>query len=412
MVYVGYKVPLAAQERGARFKMKKRQGFTLVELVIVVVVLGLLATFAFGYYNSVVEKAKINSAMSTMVEIGKAESLSQMTGGDFVAANNAEEISQSLAIDVDPKYYEYRIAGVADDEFTVLASKIDTGEIVLAMNQNGVFQRGAGISSGGSGTGYGGSGTSSGSSGAGGGTGSGGGGSSSGTDGSTGTGSSGSSGTGSGTSGAGSDGVSSSAASGGGVSAPAIVPSAGGGWSNGSSSGGNEEHIQPELLAAVQLLKNSTYASYAYDLITSKLITVAFVGFKPPDEDAGAMWTGTTGTEPNRIYVNTRTMQDSSDAAIAAVIAHEATHADYDYYGSFWTSTTLSRHPELADATLSYPDNSVLQEYDCMTNSCETWKELKTGPNEFNDDWLDAYEQGTAYFWTTVKTSYSTLSDY
>jgi len=151
VVYVGYKVPLGAQERDARFKMKKRQGFTLVEIVIVVVVIGLLSTVALTYYKSVVEKAKINSAMSTMVEIGKAESLRQMTGGDFVAANSAEEISKSLAIDVDPKYYEYRVVGVTDDEFMVLAAKIDTGEIVLAMNQNGVFQRSVGTGGGGGG---------------------------------------------------------------------------------------------------------------------------------------------------------------------------------------------------------------------------------------------------------------------
>ena len=52
-----------------RFKMKKRKGFTLVEMVIVVVILGILSSMALMKYNNVQENITINMIIG-MIFIG------------------------------------------------------------------------------------------------------------------------------------------------------------------------------------------------------------------------------------------------------------------------------------------------------------------------------------------------------
>ena len=96
------------------------------------------------------------------------------------------------------------------------------------------------------------------------------------------------------------------------------------------------------MAAAIDLIKNSTAASYAYDLIQDKQITVKFTAPTIGLQNAGAWWTSGTNT----ISINTN-QQGAPDSALAALIAHEATHADFDYYPVSWEDNTLQRHPEL-----------------------------------------------------------------
>ncbi len=55
-----------------RFKMKKRKGFTLVEMVIVVVILGILSSMALMKYNNVQENAKKKADYATASTIATA----------------------------------------------------------------------------------------------------------------------------------------------------------------------------------------------------------------------------------------------------------------------------------------------------------------------------------------------------
>jgi len=103
---------------------------------------------------------------------------------------------------------------------------------------------------------------------------------------------------------------------------------------------------------------------------------------------------GTTGN----IYINELYKTLAPDAAIAALIAHEATHADYDYYPQKWIDLTLQQHPELTAGDLHIPGNSIDQEYNAFKDQVAVWNQTKNGltdPN--NDGWAQVLAQGEAF---------------
>jgi prepilin-type N-terminal cleavage/methylation domain-containing protein len=62
---------------------RTRAGFSLVELTIVVLVLGVLATFAVPRFMTAVERAKASEAFSYLSEIGSAQSRHNARTGEY-----------------------------------------------------------------------------------------------------------------------------------------------------------------------------------------------------------------------------------------------------------------------------------------------------------------------------------------
>ena len=370
----------------AMFRQKTRSnGFSLVEIVIVLVIIGLLAAISLFIYSHFVEKAKSAEVIITAGNIREAEITHKIDKGEYVKADNVQEINDLLSLSINPKNYDYRVVGVSDQNFMVLANKIDTDKIVIAMNKDGLIHQEYG-SSGGSSSGSGDSGGGSSSGGSGGGSSSSSGGSGGGS----------SSGSG-GSSGGGSSGGSNDSTAAGSI---ANLGESGGGWSDLASEGGSGAVIEDGLLAAFNLLKTSTTASYAYNLIEDEGIPLMFATPSADNANAGAWWDG------SGIFVNIN-QQSSPASAIAALIAHESTHADYDYFPDAWVDITLQRHPELQRSDISAPYNSFDQEYNAFCNEMETWKELKgNDTNSFQDDWLVAYNQGEEYMRNAIRGTY------
>jgi hypothetical protein len=87
------------------------------------------------------------------------------------------------------------------------------------------------------------------------------------------------------------------------------------------------------------------------------------------------------------------------EAAIAAIICHEATHADYSYNPEKWIDYTMNNHPGLDASELHigvYPFNSIDQEYNAFANAVKVWKDVKNGYDKL-DDLENTYDQGEAY---------------
>ena len=373
--------------------MRRKNAFTLVEVLITVVIIGILASLSFYFYKQAVDKAKANEAVVNVKTISDAEKTKRAEIDKYLAANNIEEINKQLELEIAPKYYEYRVAGVTDDNFIVIAkrigediktSKLPSELLVIAMNKAGVMQTGYQQYLGESGDlGIGGS------------TGV--------TIGNSAGGSTGGNYTGSGLGSEGSSGGGSGAGSGG-------DSGGGSGGSSGSGGGGGGETVsQPsyssEIQAALDLLKGSTAGQYYYDLIYAKSISVIYDDFsKYGQENARAFW---WGIEHNTIYVNQTLKTMSPEPAISALICHEATHADYSYYPDKWTTSTLAKHPELTESDLHitvYPGDSIDQEYSAFSSQMNTWKELKgTYTDTNNDGWQAIYDQGEDYMKAELK---------
>jgi hypothetical protein len=113
----------------------------------------------------------------------------------------------------------------------------------------------------------------------------------------------------------------------------------------------------------------------------------------------------------NTIHLNSELRITSPEAAVTAIICHEATHADYSYNPDKWIDYTLNNHPGLDPSELHIivpPFNSIDQEYNCFKNQVETWKELKNGYSDLNNDgWEDIYDQGEAYMKSQIRSVYA-----
>jgi type IV pilus assembly protein PilE len=110
--------------------MKKISGFTLIELMIVVAIIGILAAIAIPNYNDYVRRSKLTEAQSTLSDL--RVKMEQYYQDNRSYANGA---ACGVAMPVSPavKYFTYACAtAAAGQEFTVTATNSSTGGIGAA----------------------------------------------------------------------------------------------------------------------------------------------------------------------------------------------------------------------------------------------------------------------------------------
>lgn len=98
------------------FKMMKRgnKGFTLVELMVVVVIIGVLTAIAVPVYNNVTAKAKINAIAANLRIINGAISQKQTNGEAFSATPVVGDLIPDYIqapLDQNPKGVTYTLQG-------------------------------------------------------------------------------------------------------------------------------------------------------------------------------------------------------------------------------------------------------------------------------------------------------------
>ena len=123
--------------------MKKRHAFTLIELIIVVIVIGILATLAVPQFLKATERAKIAKAKNALGLLAKAEKLYRAEKDTYVvtAVNGANTVLGSYMelqdVDADQDW-SYAVGGVSASGFTATATRLGSGSIVgctITLNQ-------------------------------------------------------------------------------------------------------------------------------------------------------------------------------------------------------------------------------------------------------------------------------------
>ncbi|MDD2866088.1 MAG: hypothetical protein PHO59_02060 [Candidatus Omnitrophica bacterium] len=394
--------------RGRDERSRSWQGFTVLEITIIVVVVAILASLAVVAYFRVTSKAENTEALNNLAAVRKAQVSEFAETGSYVNATDTAEINKLLPeADIQDKNFTYKIVNATSEDFAAVAERVGedtTGEkpIEIAMYSDGHvdYAYSPGSSYGG---GYGGS-----SGGGSGGGGSSGGGSSGGmSGGSSGSSSGGSSGSSSGGSSGGSSGDDSS--------------------DDSSSGGGSGSFVHQDLSTVLGLLQDTTNGGYYYDLVNSAGVTLSYA-----DLGAGVLgmyiptwWLDFYPDDPytaNTIYFNSTFLDSSwSATAIAAILVHEALHADYDHnmdtraqemadsLGIDVSELTWFTDPVTGEDVLS---DSIQQEYLAFCQEALLWREIRGNETNAELDYvLSLYESdeelGTDLLYTAVAQTYA-----
>jgi len=131
--------------------MRKAGGFTLIELIIVVIAIGILATFAVPQYLKTIERAKTSKARHALGLIAQAEKAYRAENDKYLDVKQADLNSTTVGtglggfVELDEvvadKDWGYEVSGSSASAFLVTAKRSNgnySGKTV-SLNQSGAW---------------------------------------------------------------------------------------------------------------------------------------------------------------------------------------------------------------------------------------------------------------------------------
>lgn len=113
--------------------MKTEHGFTLMEMMIVVVLVGILAAFAIPNYDKAVKKAYERSAITQLTTIHAANEIYRAQNGTYWPSSlaDADEINTALDINIIPENVNYSYGLQATIPFAIGSYDNDSVQVLI-----------------------------------------------------------------------------------------------------------------------------------------------------------------------------------------------------------------------------------------------------------------------------------------
>jgi type IV pilus assembly protein PilE len=111
---------IEAQEKGDR-RMVRARGFTLIELMIAIVIIGFLAMIAYPSYSDYVTRSKISEAVANLTDMRTKMEQYFLDNRTYVGACAAGTVAP-LPSGANAKYFNYACSNLAQDTYLITAT--------------------------------------------------------------------------------------------------------------------------------------------------------------------------------------------------------------------------------------------------------------------------------------------------
>ena len=119
--------------------MRKSKGFTLLELIIVIIVIGILAAMAMPQFMRVTERGRIAKALGHLELIRKAQGMYHIEQSEYGSLTNIASASlgglpEVGAINTNDSDWTYTVTGPSSTVFTAVATRDSCGYKACVIN--------------------------------------------------------------------------------------------------------------------------------------------------------------------------------------------------------------------------------------------------------------------------------------